>query len=74
MITILPDMVRRLRGEMSQDRLAKLAGVARHTVMRIENEQAKSVTFDTVNRLADALGVDADKLVEFVERPAKRRK
>ena len=65
MIAILPDIVRRLRGEMTQAELAQRAGVARHTVLRIENGRADSVTFDTLNRLAKALGVDADKLVTF---------
>jgi transcriptional regulator with XRE-family HTH domain len=65
MITLESNLVRRLRGDMTQSELAKRAGVARHTVMRIENDQAKSVTLDTINRLAKALGVDADKLVAF---------
>jgi transcriptional regulator with XRE-family HTH domain len=65
MISLLPDMVRRLRGEMTQAALAKRAGIARHTVLRIENDQAESVTLKTINRLAQALGVDADKLVTF---------
>jgi transcriptional regulator with XRE-family HTH domain len=74
MITILPDMVKRLRGEMTQDALARKAGIARHTIMRIENGRAHSVTFDTVNRLAEALGVDTDKLVDFVEQPKRKGK
>jgi len=65
MLSLSPDLVRRLRGDMTQAALAKRAGIARHTVMRIENGQAESVTVSTINRLAKALGVDADKLVTF---------
>lgn len=65
MLTLSPELVRRLRGTMTQAALAKRAGIARHTVMRIESGEAKSVTVDTINRLAKALDVDADKLVTF---------
>jgi len=33
--------------------------------MRLESGDVESVTFDTVNRLAKALNVDADVLVTF---------
>jgi DNA-binding Xre family transcriptional regulator len=35
------------------------------TINRIEQGHAESVTFETVNRLAKALMVDADVLVTF---------
>jgi transcriptional regulator with XRE-family HTH domain len=50
---------------MTQAQLAKKAGVSRMTVWRIEHGQAESVTFGVVNRLAKALGEDADVLVTF---------
>ena len=50
---------------MTQADLARKAGVSRHTIMRIESGDVDSVTFDTVNRLAKALNVDAEVLVTF---------
>lgn len=67
-------MLTRSRGAMTQTALAAKAGVARATVNRIENGHAESVTFETVNRIADALGIDADVLVTFVERPKRSGK
>ncbi len=71
MIALRPGAVARLRGEMSQAALARKAGISRATVNRIEGKQSPSVTFDTVNRIAQALGVDADMLVTFVEQGRK---
>jgi transcriptional regulator with XRE-family HTH domain len=65
MIQLRPEALRKWRAEMTQAELAKKAGVSRHTVMRIEAGNAESVTFETVNRLARALEVDADVLVTF---------
>lgn len=45
--------------------LAERAGVSRATINRIEQGHAESLTFETVNRLAKALEVDADVLVTF---------
>lgn len=67
MLTLRKDAVflaRKGRG-LSQVALANKAGVARITVNRIEKEHPDSVTFDTINKLAKALGVDADTLVTF---------
>jgi transcriptional regulator with XRE-family HTH domain len=36
MIALLPDMLKRLRGDMTQAQLAAKAGVARATVIRLE--------------------------------------
>jgi transcriptional regulator with XRE-family HTH domain len=65
MIQLRPEALRKWRAEMTQAELAKKAGVSRHTVMRLESGDVESVTFDTVNRLARALNVDADVLVTF---------
>ena len=70
MIAFLPEAVRAWRKErgMTQDQLAKKAGVSRVTVVRVEaleSEDVNSVTLDTVNKLAKALGQDADKFVAF---------
>jgi transcriptional regulator with XRE-family HTH domain len=50
---------------LSQTALAAKSGVARATINRIERGHAESVTFDTINRIAKALKVDADLLVSF---------
>lgn len=65
MIQLRPDALKKWRAEMTQAELAKRAGVSRHTVMRLEAGDSASVTFETVNRLARALKVDADVLVTF---------
>jgi len=70
MIAFLPEAVRAWRKErgMTQDQLAKKAGVSRVTVVRVEaleSEDVNSVTLDTVNKLAKALGQAADKFVAF---------
>jgi len=65
MIALRPDAVRKWRADMTQAELAKKAGVSRATINRIEHGHAGSVTFETVNKLARALEVDADVLVTF---------
>lgn len=66
MIQLRPDAIEKWRAEMTQAELARKAGVSRHTVMRLESGTANTqVTFETINRLAKALGVDADVLVTF---------
>lgn len=65
MIQLRPDALKKWRAEMTQGELAKKAGVSRATINRIEQGHAESVTFETVNRLARALNVDADVLVVF---------
>jgi transcriptional regulator with XRE-family HTH domain len=72
MIVLRPGAIEAFRGQLSQAELAKKAGVSRATVNRIERGHAESVTFGTVNRIADALGVDADALVTF-ERKGRAR-
>jgi transcriptional regulator with XRE-family HTH domain len=65
MIQLRRDALRKWRAEMTQADLAKKAGVSRATINRIEQGHAESVTFETVNRIARALNVDADVLVTF---------
>jgi transcriptional regulator with XRE-family HTH domain len=65
MIQLRKDALKKWRAEMTQAELAKKAGVSRATINRIEQGHAESVTFETVNRLAKALDVDADVLVTF---------
>jgi transcriptional regulator with XRE-family HTH domain len=65
MIQLRKDALKKWRAEMTQAELAKKAGVSRATINRIEQGHAESVTFETVNRIAKALQVDAEVLVTF---------
>lgn len=65
MMQLRPEALKKWRAEMTQAELARKAGVSRATINRIEQGHAESVTFETVNRLAAALNVDADVLVTF---------
>lgn len=47
----------------TQEELAKRSGVRRVTISRIENEQTKGVDFETLERLARALGCDPGYLI-----------
>jgi transcriptional regulator with XRE-family HTH domain len=60
MIQLRKDALKKWRAEMTQAELAKKAGVSRATINRIEQGHAESVTFETVNRIAKALQVDAE--------------
>ena len=78
MIALRPDAVKKWRAGMTQTDLAKKSGVSRATINRIELGHAESVTFETINKLAIALNVDAEVLVWFaspadIEAAAERR-
>jgi transcriptional regulator with XRE-family HTH domain len=47
----------RLKKLLSQDKLAKLSGISRTTIVSIENNQHKPQPL-TLQKLANALGVD----------------
>ncbi len=53
--------IRRLRGFMSQDKLAKKAGVSRSTIQAIEG--GKSIGLDKLLRIAKALEVNPADLL-----------
>ena len=61
--------IRRLRfdhGEMTQDQLAKLAGVTRHTIMALEaGKYFPSLLL--AFRIAHAFGVGVDQVFEYQE-------
>ena len=65
LIQLRKDALKKWRAEMTQAELAKKAGVSRASINRIEQGHAESVTFETVNRLAKALNVDAEPRVTF---------
>ena len=54
----------RVRRRMTQDKLAKTAGVAKQTIVRIEGGP-NTPQFDTIEKVAKALGVDADYITIY---------
>jgi transcriptional regulator with XRE-family HTH domain len=50
--------------DISQDVLSKRANLAFHTIAKIEAGSTPNPTIDTVNKIADALGVSLDDLMK----------
>ena len=48
---------------LSQDRLAKLADVANNTIIKIEQGENINPTLDTLKKMAKALDVSVDDLI-----------
>lgn len=48
---------------LSQDRLAKLADIANNTIIKIEQGENINPTLDTLRKLAKALDVSVDDLI-----------
>ena len=48
---------------LSQDRLAKLADVANNTIIKIEQGENANPTLDTLKKVAKALDVSVDDLI-----------
>ncbi len=67
--------IRRIRKEkgLSQDKLSKLADVAFHTIVKIEGGDTDNPKIDTVQKIAESLGVSIDELtqVSTSESPTK---
>jgi len=61
--------LRTLRGEanLTQRELAARAGVSRGTVKRLENGTDVNLTLTTLERLADALNISPDDLIDSEE-------
>jgi transcriptional regulator with XRE-family HTH domain len=57
--------LRRLRAAKlwKQSDLAARSGVSRTTIARLEAERNKAADFDTIRKLADALGVEPSELM-----------
>lgn len=76
-VTPISLRVRELRQALglTQAALAERAGLQRVTVSRIERHRVKGIDFSTLERLADALGVDPGFLIvrESGRRPAPPR-
>jgi transcriptional regulator with XRE-family HTH domain len=66
----------RMKRNMKGDTLSELAGFSRHTIMRYENNQSEP-SFDDLKKVADALGIEVDKLYDeyyrFLDYPYPQR-
>jgi transcriptional regulator with XRE-family HTH domain len=58
--------IKRLRQErgISQDRLSKLADISLNTISKIELEENPNPTIETVQKIARALNVSIEKILE----------
>jgi len=61
----LPKNLKKIREQkgLSQDRLAKLADVANNTIIKIEQGENINPTLDTLKKVAKALEVSIDDLI-----------
>ena len=61
----LPKNLKKIREKkgLSQDRLAKLADVANNTIIKIEQGENANPTLDTLKKVAKALDVSVDDLI-----------
>jgi len=61
----LPKNLKKIREKkgLSQDRLAKLADVANNTIIKIEQGENANPTLDTLKKIAKALEVSIDDLI-----------
>lgn len=64
-MSIIGKNIKKLRQEkgISQDKLSKLADISLNTVVKIELDQSPNPTLETIQKLAKALGVSLDDLV-----------
>lgn len=62
----------RVASRMTQTELARRAGIRRATLASIEAGRTKGIDFVTLERLADALGVDASILIIHDHRERRR--
>lgn len=65
-IPIIAKNIKKLRKDkkLSQDKLSRLADVSHATIIKIESGGIKSPTIDTVQKIANALGVSLDNLMK----------
>lgn len=61
----LKNLARLRKGKgLTQEGLARKANISYHTIIKIENEGIENPKIETVIKLANALGVSIDQLVE----------
>lgn len=63
----------REKRDLTQAQLAGHAGVRVATLSDIENGKAKGVQFKTLEKIANALGVNAAMLIEHEAKPGRKR-
>lgn len=56
------ERLRRQKG-LSQERLARLADVANNTIIKMESGENKNPTLETLRKVAKALDVSVDELI-----------
>lgn len=63
---MLAENIRRFRKKkgLSQEKLARLADISNNTLVKIEMGMAKEPTITTVRKIAKALDISIDELVE----------
>jgi transcriptional regulator with XRE-family HTH domain len=61
----------RAKAGLSQNQLAHTSGVSQATISRLEAEKHKGIDFAVLERLADALAVDASALIEHTRKPKR---
>lgn len=61
----IADNIRKARKKagLSQDKLAREAGVAYNTVVKIESGENKNPTIETLRNIAKALDVSVDEII-----------
>ena len=71
---MISENVRRIRKakELSQDKLAKLAGITLTTLVKIESGANDNPTIKTLKKIADALEVTVNDLLEDESAPNSR--
>lgn len=62
--SILSGNIKKLRKQkkLSQDKLARVADIPYNTLVKIESGKSNNPTFETLTKLADALGASLDEL------------
>jgi len=65
-LTPIAKNIKKYRNKLgiSQDKLSKLANVTLHTLTKIESGATADPRIETVNRIANALGVSLDDLMK----------
>ena len=63
----------RARQDMTQERLAKKAGIAPTSVVRLENGEVERPRVSTLHKVAKALEIDPRDLTSFLSRTAAKR-
>ncbi len=65
-LTLLAKNIKKYRNKLgiSQDKLSKLANITLHTLTKIESGATADPRIETVNRIANALGVSLDDLMK----------